>query len=68
MLAAIASDAIYTALLRRRPAAHGLSFAAATFAAGAAMLPLYVAEALGGQPPLRAVCMFVAAGRLGANC
>ncbi len=56
MLAAIASYAIYTALLRRRPAVHGLSFAAATFAAGAAMLlPLYAAETLGGRPlPLTA--------------
>jgi drug/metabolite transporter (DMT)-like permease len=56
MLAAIASYAVYTALLRRRPAVHGLSFAAATFAAGAAMLlPLYGAESLGGRPlPLTA--------------
>ena len=50
MLAAVVSYAIYTALLRLRPAVHGLSFAAATFAAGAAMLPLYAAETLGGRP------------------
>src|SRR5215207_6811489 len=49
MLAAVVSYAIYTAV-------HGLSFAAATFAAGAAMLlPLYAAETLGGRPlPLTA--------------
>ena len=56
MLAAVASYAVYTALLRLRPPVHGLSFAAATFAAGAAMLlPLYAAETLGGRPlPLTA--------------
>lgn len=51
MLAAIASYAVYTALLQRRPAVHGLSFAAATFAVGAAMLlPFHAAETLGGRP------------------
>ena len=50
MLAAIVSYALYTALLRLRPAVHGLSFAAATFAVGAAMLlPLYAAETLRGR-------------------
>jgi drug/metabolite transporter (DMT)-like permease len=51
MMAAVASYAVYTALLRRRAAVHGLSFAAATFATGAAMLlPFYLAETLGGRP------------------
>ena len=51
MLAAVVSYAIYTALLRRRPAVHGLSFLAATFAIGALMLlPFYAAETLSGKP------------------
>jgi len=56
MLAAIVCYAVYTALLRRRPAVHGLSFLVATFAAGALMLlPFYVAETLSGRPlPLTA--------------
>jgi drug/metabolite transporter (DMT)-like permease len=56
MLAAVASYAVYTALLRRRPSVHGLSFLAATFAAGALLLlPFHAAEALSGRPvPLSA--------------
>lgn len=51
MLAGIASYAAYTALLRRRPAVHGLSFVAATFVTGAlALLPLYLGETLSGRP------------------
>ena len=51
MLAGIVSYAVYTALLRRRPPVHGLSFVAATFLAGAAMLlPFYLAETLSGRP------------------
>jgi drug/metabolite transporter (DMT)-like permease len=51
MLAGILSYAVYTALLRRRPAVHGLSFVAATFVAGALLLlPLYLAETLSGRP------------------
>ncbi len=56
MLAGTASYAMYTALLRRRPAVHGLSFAVATFAIGALMLlPFYMMETLSGHPmPLNA--------------
>jgi drug/metabolite transporter (DMT)-like permease len=51
MLAAGVSYAIYTALLRRRPAVHGLSFLFATFVIGAALLlPLYIGETSGGHP------------------
>jgi drug/metabolite transporter (DMT)-like permease len=46
---AVVSYAAYTALLRRKPAAHPLSLLLATFVAGAAMLiPFAVAEALAG--------------------
>jgi drug/metabolite transporter (DMT)-like permease len=48
---AVISYAAYTALLRRRPPIHPFSFLLVTFGAGAAMLlPLYVAEGLGGRP------------------
>lgn len=51
MLAAVASYAFYTTLLRLRPPVHGLSFAFASFAGGAALLlPFYVAETLLGRP------------------
>jgi drug/metabolite transporter (DMT)-like permease len=51
MLAAGVSYAIYTALLRLRPAVHGLSFLFATFVIGAALLlPLYIGETSGGHP------------------
>ncbi|TWA71530.1 drug/metabolite transporter (DMT)-like permease [Azospirillum brasilense] len=51
VLAAVLGYAAYTALLRRRPAVHGLSFIAVTFAGGAAMLlPFYLWESLGGTP------------------
>lgn len=47
VLAAVVSYAIYSALLRRRPAMHPLSFIAVTFALGATMLlPLYVWESI----------------------
>ncbi|MGE0418289.1 MAG: DMT family transporter [Acetobacteraceae bacterium] len=47
ILAAVASYALYSALLRQRPAVHPLSFLAATFAIGSVMLlPLYVHEHL----------------------
>jgi len=50
MLAAIVSYAVYTALLRLRPAVHGLSFAFATFAIGAVLLlPVYIGETLLGK-------------------
>lgn len=50
MLAAIVSYAVYTALLRLRPAVHGLSFAFATFAIGAVLLlPAYIGETLLGK-------------------
>ena len=45
VLAAVAAYALYSALLRRRPAVRPLSFLAATFALGSLMLlPLYVRE------------------------
>jgi drug/metabolite transporter (DMT)-like permease len=51
MLAAVMSYAFYTVLLRLRPPVHGLSFAFASFAGGAALLaPFYVAETLLGRP------------------
>ncbi len=51
VLAAVLAYAAYTALLRRRPSVHGLSFIAATFAGGAAMLlPFYLWESFGGNP------------------
>lgn len=51
MLAAVVSYAVYTALLRLRPRVHGLSFAFATFALGAALLlPFYLAETSWDRP------------------
>jgi drug/metabolite transporter (DMT)-like permease len=51
MLAAGVSYAVYTAMLRKRPPVHGLSFLFATFAIGAALLlPFYVAESLHARP------------------
>jgi drug/metabolite transporter (DMT)-like permease len=51
MLVAVVSYAVYTALLRRRPRVHGLSFLVATFAAGALLLlPFYLTETLSGHP------------------
>ncbi|MBP2313625.1 DMT family transporter [Azospirillum soli] len=51
IFAAVLCYAAYTALLRRRPNVHGLSFIVATFAAGALMLlPFYVWETVGGRP------------------
>ena len=48
-LAAMASYALYAALLRRRPAIHFMSFLAFTFVAGAIMLaPVVVAEYMAG--------------------
>lgn len=56
MMAGIVSYSVYTALLRKRPAVHGLSFAAATFVIGATLLcPMYFGETLAGRPlPLNA--------------
>lgn len=49
VLAAAVSYSFYSALLRRRPAVHPLSFVAATFAVGDLMLlPLFAAEHLSG--------------------
>jgi drug/metabolite transporter (DMT)-like permease len=51
VLAAVAAYAVYSALLRRRPDVHPLSFLAATFALGSLMLlPFHLAEHLGGRP------------------
>jgi drug/metabolite transporter (DMT)-like permease len=50
ILAAAAAWALYTILLRKRPAVHPLSFLACTFAVAVlAMLPLAAAEWAGGQ-------------------
>lgn len=51
MLVAVVCYTIYTALLRRRPSVHGLSFLLTTFVIGAALLlPLYIVETLSGRP------------------
>lgn len=51
MMGGIVSYSVYTALLRKRPAVHGLSFAAATFVIGAlVLLPVHVADAMAGRP------------------
>lgn len=51
VLVAVFSYAAYTALLRRRPRVHPLSFLFVTFSLGAAMLlPLYLWESLSGAP------------------
>lgn len=51
VLVAVFSYAAYTALLRRRPSVHPLSFLFVTFAVGALMLlPLYIWEGRSGQP------------------
>lgn len=63
---AILAYALYTALLRRRPAIHPLSFLAVTFALGALMLaPLYgwehvAARQLDGNPTTFAAIAYVA--------
>ncbi|MBK1661048.1 DMT family transporter [Paracraurococcus ruber] len=59
MLAGILAYSVYTALLRRRPAVHGLSFVAATFVLGAlVLLPVHVADSLAGRPmPLTATAL-----------
>ncbi|WP_225029370.1 DMT family transporter [Xinfangfangia pollutisoli] len=50
VLAAVVAYAFYSALLRRRPALHPLSFLAGLFALGAlALLPFYIAEHLSGH-------------------
>ncbi len=52
MLLAVALYALYSALLRKRPRIHPLSFLTATFAVGViALVPLYLWEA-GRTPPL----------------
>jgi drug/metabolite transporter (DMT)-like permease len=49
MLIAVAGYAIYSALLRKKPAVHPLSFLAATcFFSMLALVPLFIAEALSG--------------------
>jgi drug/metabolite transporter (DMT)-like permease len=51
MLAAAVSYAIYTALLRKRPPVHGVSFLFATFVIGAALLlPFYIGESMHSRP------------------
>ena len=51
VLAAVLSYALYSALLRRRPDVHPLSFLAVTFGIGAVLLaPFTLVEHLGGRP------------------
>lgn len=51
IFAAVLAYAAYTALLRKRPTVHGLSFVVVTFAIGTLMLlPLYVWEGMSGHP------------------
>jgi drug/metabolite transporter (DMT)-like permease len=51
MVAAVLCYALYSSLLRLRPAIHPLSFLCLTFAGGAlGLLPLYLLETLGGAP------------------
>ncbi len=52
VLAAVVSYAAYSALLRRRPPLHALSFLAITFGAGTVMLiPFYLWETVSVGPP-----------------
>lgn len=63
MLGAVASYAVYTALLRRRPGVHGLSFLVATFATGALLLlPFHAVEVLRGHPMPLATTALLAIG------
>jgi len=63
MLAAVVSYAVYTAILRLRPPVHGLSFAFATFALGAALLvPFYIAETVWVGPMPLSAQTFAAVG------
>ncbi len=49
VLVAVLAYALYSALLRKKPQVHPLSFLAASFAVGVlCLLPLYLAELLGG--------------------
>lgn len=51
VLAAVVFYAAYSALLRKRPEIHPLSFLAVIFAGGTVMLaPFYAAETIGGRP------------------
>lgn len=51
MMAGIVSYSVYTALLRRRPAVHALSFATTTFIIGAlVLLPFSIGQSWAGQP------------------
>lgn len=60
---AVASYALYSAFLRKRPAMHPLSFVVATFAIGAALLlPLYLWESLSGNPMRATGVTFAAVG------
>lgn len=63
VFAAVASYALYSTLLRKKPAMHPLSFVAAIFALGAVMLlPLYLWESLSGDPMRATVTTFAAVG------
>jgi drug/metabolite transporter (DMT)-like permease len=62
VLLAVAAYALYSTMLRKRPAVHPLSFLAATFAIGALMLaPLYIHEHAAAQvQPVRAAYLAIA--------
>ncbi|CAO3416596.1 DMT family transporter [Azospirillum doebereinerae] len=63
MLTAIAVYAAYTTLLRRKPAAHGLSFILVTFAIGAVeLLPFYLWETVTQRPVEATATTFLAVG------
>ena len=63
VLGAVASYAFYTAMLRRRPLVHPLSFLVASFALGAlVLLPLYAAELVAGRHIVAGVPAYAAMG------
>jgi drug/metabolite transporter (DMT)-like permease len=65
VLLAVLAYALYSALLRKRPPVHPLSFLAASFAFGAALLaPLYAWEHLSGAPTRPSAAGYLAIGYL----
>ncbi|HUA56799.1 MAG TPA: DMT family transporter [Candidatus Sulfotelmatobacter sp.] len=65
VLVAVLSYALYSTLLRKRPPVHPLSFLAASFAFGAALLlPLYLWEHLSGAPTRPSAAGLLAIGYL----
>jgi drug/metabolite transporter (DMT)-like permease len=63
VVAAVVAYALYSALLRRRPAVHPLSLVASTFAIGTAiLLPLAIGERLAGRTAVLEPATFLAIG------